>query len=917
MRAVNWSRFTAPADYKETSAGEWHGPCPVTGEGKDTAWLNVGAQQPPSCRTCGDGSGRITGEVLAAHARAFGIWDDVDLGSAGPAGGEWESWTFTTADGRERQQYRTPDGKKWRKKGGPWPAPADLLYLPGGALPAAPGPVYLTEGASDADALHAIGLAAISRSGTGKPSRESLARFDPACRFLIFPDHDDNGAGYRQAIDWAGALTAAGLEIDILDPLELQPDAPSGYDARDWAGALPEGATADAAGALLAAAVADLDTIKGRVPGGAVLTAGAPAVAPLEWQPPADGLPIPRQGVELCDSPEGLTLMLARRSARRLRYITESGEWIVFADRDGWHPVPLATVEEAIADCARQNIGSRDKLGEVTLRPAAMGRRAVARDVAGLLAGRPEVLTTAADWDAAQNLIVLPDGDLLNVLTGARQRPSVDELHRRRVSVEPASPEEFAASMFRIVIEHAVPDPAERTYLQRRLGAALVDAEGMDDLIWLFGPPGCGKGTLTRALIMTLEGYAAGVPVSQILKGGASQHPAWLARTAGCRTLIADDVPVGRQLNDATINMLLGSQITAHHMRGRPFDFSLRAPLLCTSNAPPQSGSTNVRRLRPIQCGAEVRQPDPQVRASMSSGPEVAACLRWLLDGAGDWQRHGCPVPASIRERADDAAADSLIAEFMAQFDPGERIQPIVLLARWRQFQMQHGMNPTGEVDMRGKLESNGWKSGASNGKRYWTVPPSATPFINPIHARNARAHTHVDSIKGVALGGTVPPQGAGFAGDSEPAAETPRGGEPAEPAAASGGDDDGERRGRIAFRDSMPAGAHHPGCTLPAEHGGPCWIPEPAPEPLTDGEQAAIERLPRVPAITDAETPDVRRYNAVRSALGLEPVSLDAQPGDRAGLDASAFVERLGETARRADAADDDDEPAPGDVRF
>ena len=112
---------------------------------------------------------------------------------------------------------------------------------------------------------------------------------------------------------------------------------------------------------------------------------------------------------------------------------------------------------------------------------------------------------------------------------------------------------------------------------------------------------------------------------------------------------------------------------------------------------------------------------------------------------------------------------------------------------------------------------------------------------------------------------------------------------------------DDGERRGRIAFRDSMPAGAHHPGCTLPAEHGGPCWIPEPAPEPLTDGEQAAIERLPRVPAITDADTPDVRRYNAVRAALGLEPVSLDAQPGDRAGLDASAFVQRLAEMARRA----------------
>ena len=788
--------------------------------------------------------------------------------------------------------------------------------------------IYLCEGASDAEALRPLGLAAIGRTNA-RPSPPSLARLHSGRHYLIWPDHDTKDhAGYRQALTWHRALTAAGLKVDVIDPIELQPDAPSGYDARDWCESLPADTTAAAAGALLAAAVVDLDTIKGRVPGGAVLTAGAPAVAPLDWQPPPDGLPIPRQFIELCDSEEGIAIMIAERAAGRLRCIGESGEWLHFTGGNGWRPAPLATVEECLADCARRNIGAREKGGnEIRMRPAAAGRKAVGRAVAGLLAGRPEILTTGADWDAAHNLIVLPGGDLLDVLTGARQRPSVDELHRRRVSVEPASPEEFAASMFRIVIEHALPDRAERTYLQRRLGAALVDAEGMDDLIWLFGPPGCGKGTLIRALVMTLEGYAAGVPVSQILKGGASQHPAWLARTAGCRALIADEVPVGRQLNDATINMLLGSQITAHHMRGRPFDFSLRAPLLCTSNAPPQSGTTNVRRLRPIQCGAEVRQPDPQVRASMSSGPEVAACLRWLLDGAADWQRHGCPVPDSIRERADDAAADSLVAEFTAQFQPGAEFLPTVLLARWRQFQMQHGMPQTGRVDMCGKLESAGWKRDRRHGVRFWRVPQGADPFINPMYARHARTHTHRGSTKGTAPDGTRPPQGAGFAGDSEPAAETPRGGEPAEPAAASGepsaepaaasGDDDGERRGRIAFRDGMPPGAHAAGCALAAEHGGPCWIPEPAPEPLTDGEQAAIERLPRVPAITDADTPDVRRYNAVRSALGLEPVSLDAQPGDRAGLDASAFVERLAKTARRADAADDDDEPAPGDVRF
>lgn len=130
----------------------------------------------------------------------------------------------------------------------------------------------------------------------------------------------------------------------------------------------------------------------------------------------------------------------------------------------------------------------------------------------------------------------------------------------------------------------------------------------------------------------------------------------------------------------------------------------------------------------------------------------------------------------------------------------------------------------------------------------------------------------------------------------------------PAEPLTASGDDTDRaaggelEPRGRIAFRDNLPDGAHHRGCTLPADHGGPCWIPEPPPEPLTAAEYEDLERLPRVPAIVNGDTPVVRRYNALRMAHGLAPVSLDAQPGDREELDASRFFERLAETARRAD---------------
>ena len=158
-------------------------------------------------------------------------------------------------------------------------------------------------------------------------------------------------------------------------------------------------------------------------------------------------------------------------------------------------------------------------------------------------------------------------------------------------------------------------------------------------------------------------------------------------------------------------------------MRLAPFDFRLQAPLVCTSNAPPQITSTNVRRLRPIKCGPSVPDPDPDVRAAMSSEREIAACLRWLLDGAAAWRVRGCRVPASVAERANEAAAASPIAEFTATFGPGERIEPRAAFRRWQDFKRESGGRPGSEKALISNLQAAGWRKGASNGRRYVEAP--------------------------------------------------------------------------------------------------------------------------------------------------------------------------------------------------
>ena len=156
-------------------------------------------------RKCGDGSGKLTAAQLVEHARAAGAVDAVLTG-------RWESWTWTTTSGRERKQFRTPDGPKvWQTKGGPHPGPADLMFLPAG-VPPAPGPVYACEGATDALAVQRLGLSAVGRNNA-RPSAASLARLDRGASYRVWPDVDDDQAGYRQAVSWAAAATAASAAV--------------------------------------------------------------------------------------------------------------------------------------------------------------------------------------------------------------------------------------------------------------------------------------------------------------------------------------------------------------------------------------------------------------------------------------------------------------------------------------------------------------------------------------------------------------------------------------------------------------------------------------------------------------------------------------------------------------------------------
>lgn len=307
---MNWEACDpAAAGMKRTGADEWHGPCPVHG-GDDGFWVRPERRQ-IGCRPCG---GKLaTADLMEPHAAVLGMWEEargggaltVELGdgmdaagpgeadletagdpfedagerpaegsspdgdvrreadegagsgggaSARPGSNGGQSWTWTTAAGKAFEQRRQPGGEKvWAGDGdGPKTPVKDLLYVRvnAGTL-AAIDDVIVTEGASDCDALLALGLPAVGRLHV-PTSAASLRRFRPGTTLRVCADNDL--PGYRQQQAWAQAAADMGWRVRLIDPLLLRPGAPLGWDMRDWAESR-EWTPAEAAAAIEAATV--------------------------------------------------------------------------------------------------------------------------------------------------------------------------------------------------------------------------------------------------------------------------------------------------------------------------------------------------------------------------------------------------------------------------------------------------------------------------------------------------------------------------------------------------------------------------------------------------------------------------------------------------------------------------------------
>ena len=566
------------------------------------------------------------------------------------------------------------------------------------------------------------------------------------------------------------------------------------------------------------------------LPAAAPAAPGAASTKPISsaaTAPPLPNVPavlagiVPHESVRLCDSERQIADLIADHAAGRLACILEESAWFAWRAGAGWRPVDNPAMLAAAMLAGRENMGQLDRDGIPRKRPQTGGRAATAGGVLRALPGLSGIGTHAADWDCDPALVGLPNGEILNLTTGERRQPQREDRIRRRLGAMPATDAEYSRSRFAAVLNHCIPDQDARTFLARRLGAALQDADGLDHLICMNGPGGSGKGSILAAIRAVFGEYESGIPTAEILTGGRRSHSAWKARLAGCRLLAIDDLPVGRDLDTAVVKELIGGRLNGvQHMGAEFFDVILHAPILTAGNAPPSvpgMDSGTERRLVPIQCGPPVKNPDPAFRESMRTAAERGAALRWLINGGIEYRAAGCPIPAAAREAAAEVGRESPIGEFTAEWVArhGAERRPIGEVYRaWQTFMLSSGRPPGGKNRLSGELVAAGWYR-PRTGKARLIAPPvnvSEQPAAiggdasdvsdapaNPPHSRAREGSgtevRHLASPTSPSLPiGTPPddmPAGAldGFEGGAPPdrPAENPDSSPPVPPAKANG----------------------------------------------------------------------------------------------------------------------------------
>jgi P4 family phage/plasmid primase-like protien len=268
-------------------------------------------------------------------------------------------------------------------------------------------------------------------------------------------------------------------------------------------------------------------------------------------------------------------------------------------------------------------------------------------------------------------------------------------------------------------LSEVIPDPAERRYLQRLVGAALT-GELLQYLFLLVGPGGNGKTVFLRVLCALLGTYAVKASFNTFLHKKFSGIPIDIARLAGARLVVAIEGPEGRRLNESLEKGLTGGDVIAARFLYREFfEFPFTGKIFLAANYLPQINDPSDamwRRIRIIPFNVSIPecQQDPRLLDKLLS--ELPGILNWAIEGCLAWQETGLDTPEVVTQSTQLYRSESdILADFLSEacvMGPELRVTAKALYTAYQKWAHRTEQRWTlGKHDFNQRMRTQGFKT--------------------------------------------------------------------------------------------------------------------------------------------------------------------------------------------------------------
>jgi putative DNA primase/helicase len=328
----------------------------------------------------------------------------------------------------------------------------------------------------------------------------------------------------------------------------------------------------------------------------------------------------------------------------KLRFDHDVGKWFEF-DGSIWRlnktSIALHWARELARDLAKT---APDKIRYTT------SKVAFAAGVERFARVDPTFAVTAEIWDFYPLLLGTPGGTV-DLMSGQIRPPRREDFITRSTAVTPADRPD--CPLWQHFIEETLGgDKALVRFLQQYFGYALTGDTREHALIFGFGPGGNGKGVTINTIRNILGDYAVTAAMDTFTAQFGERHSTDLAMLRGARLVTASETEEGRAWAESRIKSLTGGDpVTARFMRRDNFTFQPAFKLFIVGNHKPVLRNVDDaarRRFNIVSFNFKPLNPDKELEQKLL--PEWPGILRWMIDGALDWQKHGLIRPAAVRD---------------------------------------------------------------------------------------------------------------------------------------------------------------------------------------------------------------------------------------------------------------------------